>query len=50
MCEDIREKPFDEAICEFKALLQMIAHNPNMSRQRGALAALVAGDELLRNV
>lgn len=47
--DDIREKPFDEAICLFKALLSLIKHHPGMTQEREALRNLVRGDQQLQN-
>lgn len=47
--DDIREKSFDEAICMFKALLELIQHHPGMKDERAALRLIVRGDEQLQN-
>jgi hypothetical protein len=47
--DDTREKSFDEAVCLFKALLELIKHHPGMEQEHGALALIVRGDEQLRN-
>jgi hypothetical protein len=46
--DDIREKSFDEAVCLFEALLELIKHHPGMEQEREALDLIVRGDRKLQ--